>query len=110
MQAKLDEVVWLNEQETVTLSELVEASGLTLAELQELVECGVLAPVESKGVEAIFYARCVTTAKTAGRLRRDFELDTHALALALTLLERVQELEARIRELGARTPGGMRGN
>ena len=109
MQAKLNEILWLNEQATVSLTELVEASGLTLTELQELIECGVLVPVESKGAETIFYARCVTTAKTACRLRRDFELDTHAVVLALTLLERVQELEARIREINARTPGGMRG-
>ena len=109
MQAKLTEVLWLNEQATVSLTELADASGLTPAALQELIEYGVLTPVESGGAEALFHARCVITAKTACRLSRDFELSPHAVALALTLMERVQELEARICELDARTPGGMHG-
>jgi chaperone modulatory protein CbpM len=49
----------------------------------------------------------VVIARTASRLRDDFELDTGSLAVTLTLLERVRELEARIRELEAQLPGGI---
>lgn len=106
MQAKLTDMLWLNEHNTITLTELAEMSGLSSAELHELIDYGVIDPVEAGREDVTFYAHCVTTAKVAHRLRDDFELDTHGVALALTLIERMQELEARIRELRARIPGG----
>ncbi len=105
MQAKLTEMLWLNEHSTITFTELAEMSGLSSAELHELMEYGIIVPVEAGREDVMFYACCVTTAKTAHRLRDDFELDTRGVALALTLIERMQELEARIRELRARIPG-----
>jgi hypothetical protein len=40
----------------------------------------------------------------AGRLHSDLELDPQALALALTLLGRIRELEAQVRALRAQLP------
>jgi chaperone modulatory protein CbpM len=45
------------------------------------------------------------TARTAFRLRHDFELDEQGLAVALALLERVRDLEAELDALRAQLPG-----
>jgi hypothetical protein len=37
-------------------------------------------------------------------LRNDFEVDTRGLALALTLLERIQSLETELRAIRAQLP------
>jgi chaperone modulatory protein CbpM len=99
-----EEVVWLDEQRVVSLAELSEVSGLGEAELLELVEAGVIQGRESGGAYA-FSARVVTVARTACRLRDDFELEGPGLGVALKLLERVRDLEREIARLRARTPG-----
>jgi chaperone modulatory protein CbpM len=104
MKAILTEMLWLDEQHTLSLSELAELSGLTHEDVEELVDYGVIAPVESGTTQATFHARYVVTAKTARRLRDDFELDARGVALAMTLIERMHELEERLRELQARFP------
>jgi chaperone modulatory protein CbpM len=98
------EAIWLDERGSVTLLELSECSGLTESELRDLVELGALEPVDPDATQWSFAAHCISSARTAGRLRSDFELDTHGLALVLSLLERVQELESALRRLNARLP------
>ena len=48
----------------------------------------------------------ITVARTACRLRDDFELDTRGLAVALRLLERVRALEEEIARLRAAAARG----
>ena len=103
-----NEVLWLDEHQVVSLAQLVEASGLTEAELLELVHLGAI-PVreparETRGATYVFSARVVTMARTATRLRDDLELDTHGLGVALRLLERVADLEGEIARLRAQLP------
>jgi chaperone modulatory protein CbpM len=98
------EVMWLDEQRLVDLRELVELSGLREAELLELVHSGAIAVSESTGTDYRFSARVITVARTACRLRNDFELDTRGLSVALRLLERVNELEAEITRLRVQLP------
>jgi chaperone modulatory protein CbpM len=113
------EVLWF-EQHVLSLPELAEISGLPGPVLEELLDCGAIAPIESSGTEpgAVpgtlpgtdlrFGAAALRAARTARRLRADFELDVQALAVALGLLDRVAELEAQLRELRARQPQRMR--
>jgi len=97
------DVLWLDEHRAVSLRELVETSGLGEAELLELVHSGALPALE--GVSGYtFSARVVTVARTACRLRDDFELDTRGLSVALKLLERVRDLEEEIARLRAELP------
>jgi chaperone modulatory protein CbpM len=104
MKVELTEVLWLDEQEQLSLTELAGLSGLSEAELRELVDCGAIIPLDP-GAEALgFRADCVVTARTACRLRTDFELDAQGLALALTLLNRIHDLEAQLRDLSAQLP------
>ncbi|HVC37192.1 MAG TPA: chaperone modulator CbpM [Gammaproteobacteria bacterium] len=104
MKAILSEMLWLDEHHTISLSELSELSGLAPDDLTELIDYGVIAPVKQGVAQVTFHARYVLTAKTARRLRNDFELDARGVALAMTLIERVRELEVQISELAAKLP------
>jgi chaperone modulatory protein CbpM len=98
------EVLWLDEHRVVSLTELVEVSGLRENELMDLVSTGALPARDAPGGGLAFSARVVTMARTACRLRDDFELDTRGLAVALRLLERVRDLEGEVANLRAQLP------
>jgi chaperone modulatory protein CbpM len=99
------EVLWLDEHRVVSLRELIEVSGLSEQELLELVHIGALPARELGGGGYSFSAGVITAARTACRLRDDFELDTRGLSVALSLLERVRSLEEEIARLRAQMPG-----
>jgi len=48
-----------------------------------------------------FEARWLVVARTASRLRHDFELDAHGLSVVLSYVERIEALEAELRRLRA---------
>lgn len=95
---------WLEKQGEVSVSSLAELSGLPETDLRALVDYGALVPIDPDCAEWMFAGHCVLTVRMAGRLRRDFELDPQALALALTLLGRVHGLEAELRQLRVLMP------
>jgi chaperone modulatory protein CbpM len=103
---KFAQASWLHERYELSLSELCEFSGLSEAELRVLVDCGAIAPTDPGARDWTFSADRLVVARSAFRLRRDFELDPQGLALAVALLERVRDLEEELRELRARIPGG----
>ena|SRR3990167_606277 len=98
------EAVWLNESELCSLDDLLEASGLSAQELQEFIEIGVIEAIERDAQTRVFRANCIDVARTARRLRDDFELDTRGVAVALNLLRRIRELEAELEDVYARLP------
>jgi chaperone modulatory protein CbpM len=98
------EVLWLDEHRVVSLRELVDLSGLGESELLELVHSGAIPASDSSGAGYSFSAQVITVARTACRLRNDFELDTRGLSVALRLLERVRDLEEEIARLRAEMP------
>jgi chaperone modulatory protein CbpM len=90
----------LDDSGMLTVAELVEQSGLSEDELAVLVDCGALEPRE-RGTSWRFSAHCVVTARTARRLRDDFALDdTHALAIVLRFMQRIEALEAELHRRG----------
>lgn len=93
----------------------MELSGLSVAELQHLVDCEALLPVAAAepaadpgAAEARFSAECLALARTASRLRNDFDLDANGLTLTLRLLKRIHELEAELLDLRAQWPHSAR--
>jgi len=104
MKFELTEMHWLDRHQPLTLAELAELSGLPATELWDLVENGVLTPLDPTAATQNFGAECLAVARTAARLRADFELNPAGLTLALTLLDRVRELEAQLRSVHARLP------
>jgi hypothetical protein len=108
MRIELTELVWLDAHREVTLAELAELSGLSETELRALADCGAIAPVDPEAATQTFGADCIVAARTAFRLRTDFELDPQGLAVALALLDRVRGLEAELREIRAQLPRRIR--
>ena len=104
MQADTTEAVWLDSNREFSLAELAGMSGLSEAELRELVDYGALVPTNPRAVQWTFSASFVLVVQTAGRLRDDLELEPQALALALTLIERIRGLESQLRDLRAQLP------
>lgn len=105
------EALWLDHEHECSLAELAAQSGLSEEELLELVDYGAIAPLDPQGPRGprqTFRSSCVVLVRTAYRLRRDFDLDPPALAFALSLLERMRELEAEVSQLRALLPRSAR--
>jgi chaperone modulatory protein CbpM len=108
MRVEITEAVWLDERQEFSLEELAELSGLSEPELRQLIDYDALSPAGLHAGAAAFDADCLATARAACRLRNDFDLDAGGLALALTLLRRIHDLEAQVRSLQAQLPGRIR--
>ena len=105
--APMDEILWLGEHSYCRIEHLADVSGLSIEDIEDLVETGVIAPAVFAGTapEAAsrsFTVSCIVTVKTARRLRDDFQLDRHGLALALRLMQRIEALEQELSALTAR--------
>lgn len=102
-QLTVTEAVWLNDSAYCRIEHLAEVSGLSVGDIEDLVESGVIAPAEALAAPdtttRYFHLHYVVTVKTARRLRDDFQLDRPGLALALTLLGRIEALQAQLRAL-----------
>jgi chaperone modulatory protein CbpM len=92
MKINSSEWVWLNNHDVCSAKNIVEASGLSDEEFGELVDIGVIEPVDDAAPEKTFHLCYVVTATTARRLRDDFHLDLNGVALAMTLVRRIDEL------------------
>jgi chaperone modulatory protein CbpM len=108
MRFELTETLWLDQRQELSLAELADLSGLTESELRQLIEYDALVPIRGATQELMFTADCIVTARTACRLRNDFDLEPAALSLVLTLLERIRKLEAQLGRAEAERPRRFR--
>ncbi|GGC61722.1 hypothetical protein GCM10011396_05840 [Undibacterium terreum] len=90
------DAVWLNETSFCSIEELVSLSGLSAAELDHLVEMGLITANSTADGNLLFQQHYLVIARTARRLRDDFELDPAGLGVAVRLLQRIQELETQL--------------
>jgi len=95
------DAVWLHTQRQVTIVELAECAGVNETVVRELVELGALSPADEQGAEWVFSADCVASLRSAVRLSSDLELETPAMALAFSLLDRIRHLEDELRHVRA---------
>jgi chaperone modulatory protein CbpM len=101
---------WLDTRETVTLTELSQCSGMSEAELDELVDYCALVPVVTAPQEVAFSAQWVVPLRTASKLRLDFDLDLFTVAILLGNLNRIEVLERQVHSLQALLPPQLRSN
>jgi chaperone modulatory protein CbpM len=105
MRVELTEVLWLEEHQ-LSLAELAVLSGLSEPELEELRNCGAIAPLADP--PRSYGAAALRAARAARRLRDDFELDAPALTVVMGLMARVEGLEQQLQELRALSPRPLR--
>lgn len=101
MQTNTAGMLWLDDSQQVSLHELIELSGLNTDDIYELVDSGALRPISLADTPWTFTAECIVTVRRATRLRDELELDPHALALALSLLDQIRTLESEVSRLRA---------
>jgi chaperone modulatory protein CbpM len=97
-----DDARALDERSPLALDDLAAFAGFDVAELREWVACGLIDPLDPSAGEWRFEARTLVVVRRAARLKRDFELDAHSLAVVMRFVERVEALEAELRRLRAR--------
>ena len=97
-ESNLAESIILDEQHEISLHELAELSGMTLEELYQFVDNGVLIPINPEAAIWHFNSHYVISIRTLSRLKQDFELETNSLALLLIFLERIRTLEHKLNE------------
>jgi chaperone modulatory protein CbpM len=95
VEADITETSWIEDGVEWTVTELAARSRFSESELLELLDCGALPRRGRHTLPALL---------TAARLRADFGLDLDGLALAMTLLRRIDELEAELSRLRALAP------
>ncbi len=102
MSTPIDEALRLDDVTEVSWTQLISATGLPEVELRELVRYGALIPRDLDAPTWTFAARWLVVARTASRLRHDFELDPHGVSVVLSFIDRIEALETELRALRAR--------
>ncbi|MDB5860551.1 MAG: hypothetical protein JWQ76_4240 [Ramlibacter sp.] len=101
MQTQTLECIRLEAGVSVSRQDLAEMSGLTLAEIDDLVDYGALAPLAQRPDGPSFGADCVPPLRRAASLRATFELDVFSVALLVECFQRIGRLEDQVRALEA---------
>lgn len=84
----------------ITLGELCRACGIEADYVIEYVEVGVIEPAQGRQPqEWRFSANALSRLQRAVRLHRDLAVEPRGAALALDLLEELDELRRRVRAL-----------
>lgn len=104
MQPPSTELIWLDSRETVSLAELSQVCGMSMDELDELVDYGALVPLapSSSKPDDLYSAACIVQLRTVCKLRLDFDLDVFTAAVLLGYLDRIAELQRQVISLQAR--------
>lgn len=90
----------LDEEGDVTLYELCETCAVHAETVEEMVEEGILTPSGGAQLSRWRFSRStVIRVRTVLRMQRDLHVNLAGAALALDLLERIEELNARLRSL-----------
>jgi len=92
----------LDEGTEITLVQLCRTCAVRAEIIEAMVEQGILEPSGKRGHHWCFPATSIKRMRIALRLQRDLDVNLAGVALALDLLERIEELDARLR--------GMRGS
>ena len=90
----------LDDDTEMTLIELCQACSVHEDDVRVWVSEGVLHPSAEPGQPMRFRGAALRRARVAVRLTRDLEINTAGVALALDLLDEINELRARLARAG----------
>ena len=80
----------------VSFADLSDLCGMSDKELDELMEYGALESVDTPGSVLKFNADCVAPLRTAGKLRKDYDLDFFMVVILMDFLKRIASLEEQL--------------
>lgn len=89
----------LDEGTEITLVQLCRSCAVRAETIEAMVEQGILEPSGKRGHHWCFPATSIKRIRIALQLQRDLDVNLAGAALALDLLERIEELDARLRGL-----------
>jgi hypothetical protein len=87
--------------DTIGITELAYACAMSREELEELMEYGALLPLAPIRTEPVFTLEWMQPLRTAGKLRRDYDLDLFVVVIVMDYLRRIESLEAQVQSLQA---------
>jgi DNA-binding transcriptional MerR regulator len=85
--------------ERISFAQLQELSGLHPTVVGELIELGWITPERTTADAYLFKPRDLYRLRKLDRIRRDFELPLLGASIVVDLLERIEYLETKVREL-----------
>ena len=89
-----------NDTSLFTLGDLCERSGIHAEIVVEMIEFGIVAPIENHAENRWqFNIQALMRLNRAQRLKRDLELNLPGLALALELLDEIEKLQQQVTSL-----------
>ncbi|MEE4379026.1 MAG: chaperone modulator CbpM [Candidatus Competibacteraceae bacterium] len=89
----------LDEGTEITLVQLCRTFSVQAETIEAMVEQGILEPTGKRGHHWCFSATCIKRIRIVLRLQRDLDVNLAGAALALELLERIDQLHDRLRAL-----------
>lgn len=89
----------LEEELELSLSELTQACQVRADFVVELVDEGILEPVDPSQPRWTFTGQSLLRLRTAVNLHRDLELNLAGVALALDLMAEIEALQTRLERL-----------
>ena len=90
----------LDEETEVTLIQLCRSCDVRGELIEAMVEQGILEPSGRRGRHWCFPTSSLRRTRITVRLQRDLGVNLAGAALALELLDRIDELNARLRTMG----------
>ena len=87
----------IDEQTTFTSADLCRSCAVEVEVIEALVEHGVLEPTGKKGRHWCFSSASLRRTRITLNLQRDLGVNLAGAALALDLLEQIEELDTRLR-------------
>lgn len=89
----------LEESTEITLVQLCRTCSVQAETIEAMVEQGILEPAGTRGRHWSFHGTSMKRTRIALHLQRDLGLNLAGAAVVLDLLERIEELEARLRSM-----------
>ena len=87
-----------DETAEITVTELCEVCSVEYTLIEQLVAEGILDPIDGRSDELRFHCTSVRRIRTVVRLQHDLGVNLAGAALALELLDRIEDLRRRVRK------------
>lgn len=100
MQPILVECQAMDEHVALRAADIARACGESESWVLELVQAAILECAGAGSEPAVFAGEAMFVARRVRRLQRDLGVNLEGAALALQLLDRIDELRARLRQAG----------